>query len=58
MWLDDLRSETNPAATLVVESSLTRAQVDAALRYASAYPEDIDARIDLHRRETTAAAVR
>src|SRR5271165_7322704 len=25
MWLDDLQSETNPAATLVAESSLTRA---------------------------------
>jgi hypothetical protein len=58
MWLDDLQSETNPAATLVAESSLTRAQVDAALHYRSAYPDEITARIDLHRGETTAAAVR
>jgi hypothetical protein len=58
MWLDDLRPESNPAATLVAESSLTRAQVDAALHYVSAYPDEIAARIDLHRRENTVAAVR
>ena len=58
MWLDDLQSESNPAARLAEESSLTRAQVDAALHYGSAYPDEIAARIDLHRRETTAAALR
>ena len=58
MWLEDLQSESNPAATLVAESSLTRPQVDAALHYGSAYPDEIAARIDLHRRDTTAATVR
>lgn len=58
MWLDDLQSESNPAATLVAEANLTRAQVDAAVRYGNAYPDEIAARIDLHRRETTAAAIR
>ncbi len=55
MWVEDLASEPNPAATLVEESSLTRSQVDAALRYCAAHPQEIDARIELHRCETAAA---
>jgi hypothetical protein len=55
MWVEDLASEPDPAATLVEESSLTRSQVDAALRYRAAHPQEIDARIELHRRETAAA---
>ena len=41
---------------LVEESALTRAQIDAALRYRVAYPDEIDARIELHRQETAAAS--
>lgn len=55
MWLEDLAAEPDPAATLVEESSLTRSLIDAAQRYRAAYPDEIDARIELHRRETAAA---
>jgi Ribbon-helix-helix protein, copG family len=55
MWLDDLTDESDPAATLTEEGLVTRAQIDAALRYRSAYSDEIDARIELHRRETGAA---
>lgn len=57
MWLDDLHgeSEPDPATTLTRESSLSHPQVEAAQRYRAAYPEEISARIDLHRRETEAA---
>lgn len=55
MWSEDLADEADPVATLVRESSLTRSQVDAALRYRTAYPDEIAARIELHRRETAAA---
>jgi hypothetical protein len=58
MWFDDLGTESEPAATLVEETALTRPQVDAALRYHAAYPDEIDARIKLHRRETAAADTR
>jgi hypothetical protein len=55
MWLEDLASEGDPIAALVEDSILTRSQVDAALRYRAAYPDEIAARIELHRRETAAA---
>jgi hypothetical protein len=58
MWFDDLAKETDPWGTLVAESALTRSHVDAALRYRAAYPEEIAARIELHRRETAAAETR
>jgi hypothetical protein len=48
--------EMDPAAVLVEESTLTRAQIDAALRYRVGYPDEIDARIDLHRQDTAAAS--
>ncbi len=63
MWVEDLAGERDPAAqadplaALVEESPLSRAQVDAALRYRAAYPDEIAARIDLHRRETADASV-
>jgi hypothetical protein len=57
MWISDLDAEADPAATLAAESAITRAQIDAALRYRRAYPDEIDARIELHRRETAAADV-
>jgi hypothetical protein len=47
MWSEDLTDEADPVATLVRESSLTRSQVDAALRYRTAYPDEIAARIVL-----------
>lgn len=57
LWLDDLKAEPDPAAALAQESTLTAAQIDAALRYRSAYPDEIAARVELHRRETAAAEV-
>jgi hypothetical protein len=56
MWVDDLAAETDPIEGLVDESVLTRSQIEAALRYRAAYPEEIEARIELHRREMSAAA--
>lgn len=56
MWVEDLSGEADPVAALVEESVLTRAQIEAALRYRAAYPDEIDARIELHRQETAAAA--
>ncbi len=55
MWLDDLAGEAAPAAELAGEGTVSRAQIDAALRYRAAYPDEIAARIELHRRETAAA---
>ena len=55
IWMEDLQGETNPVATLMADSTLTRSQVDAALRYRAAYPDEIAARVELHRRETAAA---
>lgn len=40
--------------TLAAESVLTPGQIEAALRYRGAYPDEIAARIELHRRETDA----
>jgi hypothetical protein len=56
MWIDDLAAVKDPAKTLARDGVVTRAQIDAALRYRAAYPEEIQARIDLHRSHTTAAA--
>ena len=58
MWIDDLGPIDDPAADLISDRAITRAQVDAALVYRAAYPEEIQARIDLHRDETTAAGSR
>jgi hypothetical protein len=55
MWVEDLTGEQDPIAVLVEESALTRGQVEAALRYRAAYPDEVDARIELHRHETAAA---
>lgn len=55
MWLDDLAAEPDPIAALIEDSTLNRSQVDAALRYRAAHPEEIAARIELHRRETASA---
>jgi hypothetical protein len=56
MWIDDLSGRRDPAKTLAQEQVVTRAQIDAALRYRAAYPEEIQARIDLHRSHTASAA--
>jgi hypothetical protein len=55
MWVEDLTDEADPAAALVADGVVTRPQIDAALRYRGAYPDEIAARIELHRRETAAA---
>ena len=57
MWLEDLKDEgeTDPVAALVADSALTRSQVEAALRYSAAYPEEVAARVELHRRVTAVA---
>ena len=57
MWIDDLAAEPDPIGTLVEESVLSRPQIEAALRYRAAYPEEVDARIELHRRETVSASL-
>jgi hypothetical protein len=56
MWVEDLAGEDNPVAVLAEESVFVRPQIDAALRYRVAYPDEIDARIELHQRETAAAS--
>jgi hypothetical protein len=55
MWIDDLGPVDDPAAALTADRAITRAQVDAALAYRAAYPDEVQARIALHRDETTAA---
>jgi hypothetical protein len=55
MCLDDLQDSLDPAGALGEESALTPAQVEAATRYRTAYPQEIATRIQLHRRETEAA---
>lgn len=58
MWVEDMTAERHPADALVAESVLTRPHVDAALRYRADYPDEVTARIELHRRETAAADAR
>ncbi|MHB8191507.1 MAG: hypothetical protein ACYDHP_14045 [Ferrimicrobium sp.] len=55
MWVDEIVKDGSDVDTLVVESALSRPQVDAALRYRAAYPDEIAARIELHRRDSVAA---
>lgn len=70
MWLEDLAmermlvekieglkaSESDLVTVLVEESPISRPQIDAARRYYRAYPDEIDARVALHRAESTAAS--
>jgi hypothetical protein len=58
MWVEDLQAEPDPVAALAEDSILTRSQIEAALHYRAAYPDEIAARIELHRRETAAADTR
>jgi hypothetical protein len=55
MWVEDLAAEPDPVAALAAESNLARFQIDAALRYLAACPDEVAARVELHRRETAAA---
>jgi ribosomal protein S9 len=55
MWLQDLIAEKDPAQVLAAEHGISRALIDAALRYREAYPEEVEARIALHRHDTAAA---
>lgn len=58
MWLDDLGPIDDPVTELVGDGIVTRAQVDAAVAYRAAYPEEVQAHIDLHHSETAAAEAR
>ena len=58
MWIDDLGSANDPAAELAADGVVPRAQIDAALAYRATYPDEIQARIELHRSETAAAEAR
>jgi hypothetical protein len=58
MCLDDLAASSDPAGELASDGILTRAQIDSVLQYRAAYPDEIEARLDLHRRETQAAQAR
>lgn len=58
LWIGDLGSSADPEAELAIDGVVSRAQIDAALAYLSAYPAEIQARTDLHRSETAAAGTR
>ena len=55
MWLQDLSDEDDPARVLAAEQEISRALIDAALRYRDAYPDEVRARIALHRHDTAVA---
>jgi hypothetical protein len=52
MWSQDLADDSDPRETLCRDTGLTQPQVEASLRYVRAYPEEVRARIELHRRES------
>ena len=58
MWIDDLGSTEDAAAELEADGVVSRSQSDAVLAYRAAYPDEIQARIELHRSETAAAEAR
>lgn len=55
LWIEDLEGEDDPGGAVADDGVVTRAQIDATLRYRAAYPDEIAARIELHRHETAAA---
>lgn len=57
LWVEDLSDESDPVDVVVAEPGVARPLVDAALRYRAAYPDEITARIELHRSETAGADV-
>lgn len=58
MWIDEIGSVDDPAAELAADGVVSRAQIDSVLAYRLAYPDEIQARIELHRADTAAAAAR
>jgi hypothetical protein len=52
MWVKDLSGEPDPVETLSTESGLSRSQIEAAFRYLDSYPDEVEARVELHRRES------
>ena len=58
MWIEDLGAVDDPAAELVADGVVSRPQIDAVLAYRAAYPDEIQARIELHLSETAAAEAR
>lgn len=58
MWVDDLTGGEDPAEELEASGVVTRAQIDAAIVYRAEYPDEVQARIDLHRSETARADAR
>ena len=58
MWLGDLGQAEDAVADLISDRPLTSTQIEAALAYGAAYPEETQARIDLHRDATAAASSR
>jgi hypothetical protein len=58
MWLEDLAGEGDPVRVLAAEQDISRPLIDAALRYRDAYPDEVEARIALHRHDTAAADAR
>ncbi len=55
MWLQDLAEDQDPVQVLAAEQDIARSLIDAAVRYTEAYPEEVEARIALHRHDTAAA---
>jgi hypothetical protein len=55
MWLEDLADEGDPATVLAAEQDISRPLIDAAMRYREAYPDEVEARIALHRHDAEAA---
>jgi hypothetical protein len=55
---DSNRDAFSTAAELATDGILSRPQIDAALAYRAAYPDEINARIELHRSETATVDAR
>jgi hypothetical protein len=58
MWLDDLGPDEDRTAELAADGIVSRRQMDTVLGYRAAHPDEIQARIDLHRADTAAAEAR
>jgi hypothetical protein len=56
MWSQDLADDSDPLETLCRDTGITKPQVEASLRYVRAYPEEVQARIELHRRESVSSS--
>jgi hypothetical protein len=58
MWIDDLGPVKDLVAELASDGVVSRPQIDAVRAYRAAYPDEIQARIELHRSDTAAAEAR